>query len=250
LRKQKEVLAAIDGRLPFDTPRIEAFGETGEYVIERRLAGRPMPDVICGLGREERAAAFRNYLAAIEPLGAITFPNRPYGQLIADPPLNASGWHDYLRQSLARFAAGNATTIAAEFGDVAALVDKALRLLGWIDRHPPKALVHGDYFPGNVLLDERRQVSAVIDFSVFTLVGDPLLDAACAATFLEMSEPFTEADSALVRDLALERFGNRLAEPFYRAYFAFFLASPEYAEPPYPKLYAWSLANLAALAGA
>jgi hypothetical protein len=64
-----------------------------------------------------------------------------------------------------------------------------------------------------------------------------------------MNEPFTAADSALVRSLAIERFGNRLAdaEPFYRAYFAFFLASPEYAQPPYPKLYAWSLANLAVL---
>ena len=47
-------------------------------------------------------------------------------------------------------------------------------------------------------------------------------------------------------------FGSPLAEaePFYRAYFAFFLASPEYAAPPYPKLYAWSMAELAGLAEA
>jgi aminoglycoside phosphotransferase (APT) family kinase protein len=249
LRKQKEVLDAIDGKLPFGTPRVEAFGENGEYVIERRLAGRPMPEVVRGLATEERAVAFRNYVAAIEPLGAITFPDRPYGQLIAEPALTASDWHDYLRRSLDRFAARNAATIAAEFGDVAALVADAVRLLGGVDPYPPKALVHGDYFPGNVLLGEHLRVSAVIDFSTFTLVGDPLLDAACASAFLEMNEPFTAADSALVRSLAIERFGNRLAdaEPFYRAYFAFFLASPEYAQPPYPKLYAWSLANLAVL---
>lgn len=252
LRKQKELLEAIDGRLPFGTPRIEAVGDNGEYVIERRLAGRPMPEVVRGLAGEERAVAFRNYLAAIEPLGAITFPDRPYGQLIAEPALTASDWHDYLRQSLAGFAARNGTTIAAEFADVAALVDKAFRLLDGIAGHPPKALVHGDYFPGNVLLDESLRVSAVIDFSAFTLVGDPILDATCATVFLEMNEAFTEADSVLVRELAHERFGKRLAdaEPFYRAYFAFFLANPEYAAPPYPKLYAWSLANLAALADA
>jgi hypothetical protein len=64
-----------------------------------------------------------------------------------------------------------------------------------------------------------------------------------------MNEPFTDADTALVRELALKRFGKALAaaEPFYRAYFAFFLASAEYALPPYPKLYAWSLENLAML---
>jgi len=249
LRRQKKLLAAIDGRFPFRTPRIEAFSKSGEYVIERRLAGRPMPEVVRGLAREERAVAFRNYLAAIEPLGTITFPDRLYGQLIAEPALRASDWHDYLRRSLDSFATRNAPTIAAEFGDVAALVAKTLRLLGGVDPHPPKALVHGDYFPGNVLLDERLRVSAVIDFSAFTLVGDPILDAACAVAFVEMSEPFTEADSALVRSLAIERFGTSLAdaEPFYRAYFAFFLVSPEYAAPPYPKLYAWSLANLTAL---
>ena len=98
-------------------------------------------------------------------------------------------------------------------------------------------------------MNERLEVSAVIDFSVFTLVGDPLLDAACAVVFLEMNEPFTDADCGLVRALARERFGEALAkaEPFYRAYFAFFLASPDYALPPYPKLYAWSLENLAKL---
>ena len=81
----------------------------------------------------------------------------------------------------------------------AALVDRAIRLLAGIDPHPPKALVHGDYFPGNLLMSERLEVSAVIDFSVFTLVGDPLLDAACAVVFLEMNEPFTDADCGLVR---------------------------------------------------
>ena len=102
-----------------------------------------------------------------------------------------------------------------------------------------------------MLLDPKLEVSAVIDFSLFTLVGDPLLDAAAAMLFVETSEPFTTADGALVRRLALARFGRRLAEaePFYRAYFAFFLANPEFALPPYPRLYAWSLASLSALAG-
>jgi Ser/Thr protein kinase RdoA (MazF antagonist) len=218
-------------------------------VIERRLPGRPMAEIVAGLGPTDRATAFDNYLAAIPPLATITFPDRPYGQLIAEPALVGSDWHDYLRRSLDGFAGRNAATIAAEFGNVEALVEKAERLLAGVDPHPPKALVHGDYFPGNLLMDERLQVSAVLDFSVFTLVGDPLLDAACAVVFLEMNEPFTRDDTALVRKSALTRFGNALAEaePFYRAYFAFFLANPEYALPPYRRLYAWSLRNLAAM---
>jgi aminoglycoside phosphotransferase (APT) family kinase protein len=249
LQNLQELLAAIDGRLPFGTPRIEAFGEAGDYVIERRLTGRSMPDVFRDLTGTERSVALDNYLAAIMALGAISFPDRPFGQLVTAPALTASDWHDYLRQSLAGFAARNATTIAAELGDVAALTDKAARRLTGVDPHPRKALVHGDYFPGNVLLDERLRVSALADFSAFTLVGDPLLDAVSAVVFLEMNEPFSQADCALARALACDRFGKAFAgaEPFYRAYFAFFLASRRYAAPPYPQLYAWSLASLAEL---
>jgi aminoglycoside phosphotransferase (APT) family kinase protein len=249
LRNLQELLATIAGRLPFATPRIEAFGVAGDYAIERRLAGRPMPDVFRDLARAERAVAFRNYVAAIETLRTVTFPDRPFGQLIAAPAVTADDWHGYLRLSLAGFAARNRVTLAGQFGELAALVDKAARLLDGIDPHPPKALVHGDYFPGNVLLDQGLEVSAVIDFSVLTVVGDPLLDAVSALVFLEMNEPFSQADCALVRVLARDRFGKAFseAEPFYRAYFAFSLASPDYAAPPYPQLYAWSIANLARL---
>lgn len=222
------------------------FDANGNYVIERRLAGQPLDAIAHGLTDDPRAVALRNYVEAVEPLATITFPDRPYGQLIAKPSVVDDSWHGYLRRNLDVFATRNAATIAAEFGDVATLVKKAERLLAGIDPDPVKALVHGDYFPGNVLLDESLAVTAVIDFSVFTLVGDPLLDAACALVFLEMNDPFTDADVALVRDVALARFGNALkdAEPFYRAYFAFSLASPEYAQPPYPRLFEWSRRNL------
>jgi hypothetical protein len=215
-----------------------------------------MPDVVRGLAAAERAVAFRNFVDAIEPLGRITFPDRPYGQLIAEPPLTATDWHDYLRRSLQGFTARNGATLASEFADVEGLVEQATRLLDKVDPRPPKALVHGDYFPANVLMDDRLQVSAIIDLAPpprgFTLAGDRLIDAACAMVFVGMIEHFSDADCALTRGLVLDRFGSPLAEaePFYRAYFAFFLASPEYAAPPYPKLYAWSMAELAGLAEA
>jgi hypothetical protein len=250
MRRLERVLLTIAGRLPFATPVIETIGADGDWLIERRLPGRPMAGLFGSLGGDGREVALRNYLAATASLRAVTFPDRPYGELVAHPALTAAGWHDYLRRGLDRFARRNAATIKAAFGNVSALVAAAERRLDGIDRHPPKALVHGDWFPGNVLLDERLAVSAVLDFSAFTLVGDPLLDVVCATAFVAPIEPFTARDGDRALALAHRSHGPALiaAEPFYRAYCAFCLASPAYAAPPYPRLHAWSLAELARLA--
>ena len=62
-----------------------------------------------------------------------------------------------------------------------------------------RRLAHGDYFPGNVLLDETLALTGLVDFSVFTLAGDPLYDAITAALFLEMIDEAGADDVALAR---------------------------------------------------
>ncbi len=249
VRRQQEFLATIEGRLPFATPVIEHIDGSGSHVIERRLPGRSMAAVLPALDPAERRAAWLHFLEGAEAISGIELPDRPFGQAIAAAPMIAATWHAYLSGSLASFASRNRDTIAREIGDPPSLFAKAEALLGLVVPEPPKALVHGDYFPGNVLMTDRGDVSAVIDFSAFTVVGDPVLDLACACIFLEMNDPATPEDIAFVNRLALERHGPAICGPFrfYRAYFAFFLADPAYADPPYPHLYAWSLANLATL---
>ena len=114
---------------------------------------------------------------------------------------------------------------------------------------PPKRLVHGDYFPGNVLIGDDLRVSGLVDFSVWTAVGDPLYDVVGAAIFLEMATEATAEDVAFVRGVILDRHGDAVLEPgrFYRAYFAFAMADPVNAEGLYPRLWPWALANLGAL---
>ena len=126
---------------------------------------------------------------------------------------------EYLRLSLARYVAMNGGAIAAEIGDVAKLEAKALSLLSALDPRPEKTLVHGDYLPGNVLVDDHFRVTGVVDFSFYTVVGDPVLDAAGAAICLEMTGS-PPVDVRLVRRLVAERYGPGIAPSlrFYRAY--------------------------------
>lgn len=249
LMRQRDLLQAIEGRLPFATPAIEDIGAAGAYVIERRLPGRSMLALLPGLAGERRAAAWTSYLAAAGAVSQVVPAQRDFGQLIAEPALTAPTWHGYLEASLRRFAARNRATITREAGDGDALVARALALLDAVPSDPPKALVHGDFFPGNVLLDDDLAVSAVIDFSGFTLAGDPLYDVAGACVFPEMIAGTTGDDLALLARAARARVpAGALA--FYRAYFAFFSADPAFAAPPYPGMYGWAVRELRGMVGA
>lgn len=249
LKRQQAFLTEIDGRLPFGTPVIEEIGTDGAWTIERRLPGTSLLVLMRQLGGSERQAALRSYAESADAIGTIAFPERPYGQILGDDPLTADSWRAYLRLGLDRFIAWNGAAIEAACGDLEALRAKALALLDEVAETPPKALVHGDYFPGNVLIGDDLRVSGLVDFSVWTVVGDPFLDAIGAAIFLEVNEEATAADIALVRRIVLDRHGEAVAGParFYRAYSAFAMADPGSAEGPYPRLWQWALDNLAAL---
>ena len=194
--------------------------------------------------------AIAAYVSGAEATGRLLLPERPYGQILGAAPLTAGTWTGFFRRSLGHWLAENGATIAEATGDLAAVAGNALALLEALPERPAKGLAHGDYFPGNVLLDDGLAVSGLVDFSGFTLAGDPLYDAITAALFLEMIEEATADDVALARDLVMTRHGEAILDPgrFYRAYAAILMADPANAAPPYPRLFAWSVANLRALA--
>lgn len=242
----KRFLELIAGRLPFATPVIEEIGPDETYTVETRLPGRPMDGFLRAAGDDARDKAFRNYVAAIDAFSTIEFPEAPYGQLLAPSPVTAADWRTYAYESLDRFRSANRMAIARDAGDPYTLFDQAADMIAALPRRPAKALVHGDYFPGNVLLGRDLSVLAVVDFGVFTVVGDPVLDLAVACLTLELIDQCTADDARFVRDLIIERHGEEIAPAlrFYRAYLAFSMANPANVAPPYPRLYGWSIAML------
>jgi Ser/Thr protein kinase RdoA (MazF antagonist) len=229
---------------------IEAIDPAGRTTIERRLTGMPLLTLLARLSGADRRRAIGAYAAGAEATGKLLLPDRPYGQVLAPEPLTADTWPGFFRQSLDHWLAQNGATIAEATGSVARVSANALALAAALPERPPKGLAHGDYFPGNVLLDERLTLSGLVDFSVFTLVGDPLYDAITAALFLEMIAEAGADDVALARHLVVARHGEAIlpVARFYRAYAAILMADPANAAPPYPRLFAWSVANLRALA--
>lgn len=103
--------------------------------------------------------------------------------------------------------------------------------------------MHDDYFPGNVLVDERGDVTAVIDFNPLTVAGDPRLDLISALIFLEVDDGYEPADTPFARRLLEERHGPPLLalEDIYRTYYSLFFSHTKDTDP---LLYRWCVANL------
>ncbi len=236
----RRFLADIDGRLPFATPRIEAIGPGGAWTIERRLPGTSLLVMLRRLGGSERQAALRSYAEAVDAIATITFPERPYGQILDDAPDHRRGPGATISGSASTGSSpGTARRSRPPAATSTDLRSKALARLDNVAASPPKALVHGDYFPGNVLIDDDLRVSGLVDFSFWTVVGDPLLDVIGTPIFLEMNDEATAEDIAFVRRIILDRHGDAVLRParFYRAYFAFAMADPANSEGLYPRLF-------------
>jgi aminoglycoside phosphotransferase (APT) family kinase protein len=242
----RSFLDEIAGHLPFGTPRIDDIGPNEDYTIEARVPGRSMADFLKTAADDARDHAFRSYVAAIDAFRGVEFPDHPYGHLLATAPVWSGDWRTFAHDSLAEFRSNHRVAIARDVGDPYRLFDKAADMIEHLPAYPPKALVHGDYFPGNVLLGADLQVSGVIDFGPFTLAGDPVLDFAVSYLTLELIDECTADDARFVRELIVERHGEAIvpALRFYRAYLAFSMADPSNTAPPYPRLYGWSVAML------
>lgn len=228
-----ELLAQVDGQgLPFATPRIEEIGEHGGtcYTIERRLSGRRWRELAARWTTEERTHALNSFFDALEPLNAITFAERAYGQVLhLDGMLTAETWPAFLAASAERCYARSVEHLRAE---VSAMDAKATRFFAALERlpaAPPKRLVHGDYYLDNVLFAADGRLSAMLDFGWNSVVGDPLLDVAGAVRFLSLTPDITPGDTAYLWARAEARYGRygtevgpRLA--LYTLYYAIYFS--------------------------
>jgi len=209
--------------LPWPVPELLDHGtvDSVHYAIETRLEGRSLDHVLGEVGGKRRERALANYADAALRIREARVERPWFGELYYDPGVRDASWPSYLaaRARLHVEKAGDA--FAAEVPGLGRILERFGEDVCAVDGVGP-ALVHGDYFPGNVLVSEDLEITAVIDFGWSTLVGDPRLDAVCASAFLEVDRPWcTAADAAFVRRHIADR-DPSVVEVFdlYRTYCA------------------------------
>ena len=230
--------------LPFAVPEILEFGEDSglAYSLDRRIRGRAFHDVLPELSGADRARALDSYTDAAEALAVITLEDQPYGEFLFDEALQGETWAEFLIARLdANYERGRSDLleVIVDADDVVEELRAHIRTLA----DPPKVLVHGDYFPGNVLMDDDFNVTGLIDFGWLTVAGDPAMDLASAAIFLDVVRGHQAADPERVHARLLARHGEALAErvEIYRGWYAVRF-SPYKADDP--SLFAWCVKSL------
>jgi putative membrane protein len=193
--------------LPWPLPQLIEHGRIADrhFAIETRLPGRSLDVVLAEVKGDARARALRNYADAALRIREARVERPWFGELYHEPPVHRSSWPDYLvdrgRLQISKAADEFATEVPG-LDDVVAGFESDVREVEGI----APGLVHGDYFPGNVLVGDDLEITGVIDFGWSTLVGDPRLDAVCASVFLEVDRAWsTRADADLVRGHLRER---------------------------------------------
>ncbi len=202
-----EGLAA--GDIGVATPRTLDRGRLGsqEFRIDQRIPGRslaswletPRPEA----ERQRALLGFAEVAGRVAelPVAGTGFRSPAFGDRY---PAGAS-LVDLLRGQAERGLAESQGKLAAAVPDLdARLVDLFDRLA---DRQVAPALVHADYFPGNVMID-GDQISGVVDFSVHSLIADPVLDLVGAACLLEHTNyPQAASDSRWLTGVITEQLG-------------------------------------------
>lgn len=208
--------------LPFAVPRVREIDRVdGQlYVIEDRIAGRSMAQVLAELAGERRAKALRSYLAAAEAMATATAPDQAFGDLLLDRARRCDHWSDYLAARV-RDAAQDDVLAAAVPGLAGIVARYIARLEALPD--PPRCIVHGDIWPPNVMMNDELEVTGLIDFSFTTRIGDHVMDLAGACHFLLATKAATQADHDYLKSLLAAKHGPEVMEriALYAVWFAF-----------------------------
>lgn len=213
------------------------------YSVDRLIPGRPLHELLADLTGEDRMRVLASYTDAAFEIASLPVVQRGYGEILRNgDAIRAATWSEYLLARM-RHSLGNSSPWLPQ--DVPGLGTIVEALTERVRTLPPvrEALVHGDYFPGNVLVSDDLVVSGVIDFDGLTAVGDPWLDFVSALIFLELVPGYVASDAGFVRDRIVERegIGFLRAIATYRGWYA--IRFSPYRDDD-ANLYAWCVASL------
>jgi hypothetical protein len=213
---------------PFAIPRILDHGIVDQYryTIDQRMRG------------------LTSYLDLSAQIGTIEFPDAPFGEmLLPHQPLQRDTWPQFLCDRVQQTLDTSRSDLEQDVPQLDRLLAEFRARVLQVLSLETKALVHGDYFPGNVFIDDTLTIYGVGDFGYSTLVGDPRMDVAGAVIFLEVVSGYQEADTQLLLQHLQAQSGAFSLEviDLYRLYYSLYFS---FCKDSDPALYAWCIQNL------
>jgi Ser/Thr protein kinase RdoA (MazF antagonist) len=247
---QKFYASLEQSALSYSLPYIQTVAAEGDICIsiERRLPGTPMLESLPMLTKKQMDRLMQIYLAAALELANIQIPSDFDRYKLYDVEgisRRANGdWHQFLTHYLAQKLSQVAYHLNKDVEDFAAKVKRLYSTLA-----QPYAgsyqLVHGDFFPGNILIDEMHHVTALLDFGLLTMYGDPLFDIATGWVFFDMFDDLKANLRERYLSMTLETLGKNVRGNLYRYVLLYgVLSANTYSSKCADGHYQWCVANL------
>ena len=178
------------GSLSYQLPYIhKVWPEDGVVLsLEKRLEGSPLSSELPGLSENELDAVFQRYVEAILELQTVHIPSFERYKLYDSENLSLrdkGDFHRFLLRYLDHCLKSCKPYLQRDVTDLPGKLEHLRSLLAqpYTGQH---ALVHGDFFPANLLVDNHNRITALIDFGWMTHYGDPLYDLATGWVFFDM----------------------------------------------------------------
>jgi|GEM_PF-1489980 len=184
----------------FSVPEVEEFGIKGDYIfsIEKHL-GQTMGFALQTSDQLFTDKHIDEYVKILDKIAHLKPELKDiYGEVIGDDIIQSESWGEYLykraEKNLDDSTIARLRTLIPNFDKIFEGWRVALTGL----ENPQKNLVHGDIFPGNLMVDDGGSISAVIDFSPNTVIGDKLLDIVPALIQIDYGNHFDDEQVAII----------------------------------------------------
>jgi hypothetical protein len=251
LRILRDFYGSLDRQLvPYALPRIhKVVQEDGTLIsIEQKLIGAPLSTVLPSLKDGQLDAMMQRYLNAALALSRIQAPPTFERYKLFDPEgisnRTNGDWHRFLN----RFLTHKLTEVSRFLSrDVPQFEAKVQRLCVVLDQpyRGDYQLIHGDYFPGNLLINDEHHITALLDFGLLTMYGDYLFDIATGWVFFDMYDELEVQARDRYLAVTLERLGEQVRGRLYRYVLIYsILSANTYSPNCGDGHYQWCVTNL------
>jgi hypothetical protein len=234
----------------YKLPNIHSVAQEYDHIvtIEQRLMGRPMHSVLGHLDDKDLDAAMQEYLSAVLALANINAPDDLVRFKLFDPKqvskASCTDWNQFLLNYLKYKLSQVAPYLER---DVASFSSKFKQLYAILETpyNGNYKLIHGDFCPGNLLIDDQNRASALIDFGLLTMYGDHLFDVATSWVFFDMYNELQAGIYDRFLAILLEAVGNDKRGTLYRYILIYsILSANTYSADCADGHYQWCIANL------
>lgn len=177
--------------LSYELPFIyDTFEENGILVtIEKRIEGNNLQSMLSKMNYIEQNNMMETYLNANIELKSVKIKPNLEGYILLNDQqissLNINSWFDLLKEEIFRKQKELESYFKRDVVNYDAKVKQLVEILS-LGYEGEYSLIHGDFYPGNLLINESGKVTGLIDFGLMTMYGDNLFDIAIGWVCFDM----------------------------------------------------------------